>query len=117
MAARTIVAALLALSECAASSNAEVPKTEAAAQEAWERCTNEAIDHFATQPDPAEVVVTAATAACMTEETIYAYRMSAEPLMARVGTTIDQARRAIESTYRPSLLARVMANRALRERR
>lgn len=72
---------------------------------AWEHCTEAAVDVFAGQPDPAATIVEAAFGACGGEEGVY---------MVMAGIRYAES---IRETYRPGLLARVMAIRALRKGR
>ncbi|HEY8871772.1 MAG TPA: hypothetical protein VIM52_01990 [Stellaceae bacterium] len=82
--------------------SAGMSRGEIEASEAWDRCTEAAIDRFADQPEPAATIVEGAMATCAPE------RMK---LMRAMGISYPEA---IEKAAPPGLLARVMAVRAFR---
>jgi hypothetical protein len=94
---------------------AGIPRATVEAQDAWERCTDAAIDRFAAQPEPAREVAEAALAACVPEEIAYAQEGARDPIMQRVGVNLAGLQDAIEKTAMPGLLARIMALRAVRQ--
>ena len=67
----------------------------------WDQCLSKAVDLFSDQPEPAETVVTAAFQMCIREENAYLG-----------GVDCSEGRNGWRRTFTPSLLARVMTNRA-----
>src|SRR5262249_22337633 len=113
------VAALLALATSAQAQAPEMPEclnplTDArlAMTRAWEECLSEAADRFASQPEPATVVVDAVLATC-------------DGYKVRIMTAWSSDLRCNEATargfeaklYKPRVLARVMAWRASHAKR
>jgi uncharacterized protein YecT (DUF1311 family) len=90
------------------------PWAEIEARDAWDTCTETAVDKFSDQPEPAETVVTAAVASCLSEKILLAQESIKDPIMRRVGAALADMEQSIENSSRPSLLARVMAVRAAR---
>src|SRR5437762_3402056 len=77
---------------------AGTPRAAVEAQDAWQRCTDAAIDRFATQPEPAREVAEAALATCVPEEIAFAQEDAKDPIMRRVGVTLGGLHDAIEKT-------------------
>jgi uncharacterized protein YecT (DUF1311 family) len=85
---------------------AGIPRAEVEAQDAWEICTETAVDRFADQPEPARTVAEAAMATCTTEKIKYMLATGMNPAYSS----------AVEQATMPQLLARVMAVRAARSK-